>query len=92
MGNREKIAKRILSETTTTGVRCYGAERKKLRRQTKTVHTSLGAVRVKEIQGPDGTTEAPEYDDCRRIAREKDIPLKRVYAHVTSEISKEKQG
>jgi uncharacterized protein (TIGR00299 family) protein len=92
MGHREKMLKRILSETTTTGVRCYQAERKKLRRETKTVNTSLGAVLVKEIQGPDGTTKAPEYEDCRRIAREKNLPLKRVYALVNSEISKEKQG
>jgi uncharacterized protein (DUF111 family) len=35
---------------------------------------------VKIAHGPDGSMNvAPEYEDCRRIAREARVPLKSVY-------------
>ena len=51
-----------------------------LRREVVTVGTEYGAVQVKLAHAPDGTVNvAPEYDDCRRIARERGVPLKAVY-------------
>ena len=84
--DRENVVHRILSETTATGVRHYRAERSKLPRKVKEVNTSFGKVRVKEISGPAGRVSmTPEYEDCKRIALEKNVPLKVVYESIVKE-------
>ena len=84
--DRENVVHRILSETTATGVRHYRAERSKLPRKVKEVNTSFGKVRVKEISGPAGRVSVtPEYEDCKRIALEKNVPLKVVYESIVKE-------
>jgi uncharacterized protein (DUF111 family) len=45
-------------------------------------------VEVKEIATPGGPCRVPEYEACRRIAREQGLPLKQVYALVSAEASK----
>ena len=70
----------IFTETSTLGVRSYPVDRFALRREQKDVHTRYGTVRVKIAYQPNGQINiAPEYDDCKGIAREKNIPLKLVY-------------
>jgi len=66
-------------ETTTFGIRRHRVERTKLARELRTVATPFGAVRVK-VGTRDGklVTASPEYEDCRRIALEKNIPLREV--------------
>jgi len=55
-------------------------ERVALPRQQVTVETEYGPVRVKKASAPDGSVNlAPEYEDCRRLARERGVPLKHVY-------------
>ena len=84
--DREDVVHRILSETTATGVRHYRAERSKLPRKVKEANTSFGKVRVKEISGPTGRVSVtPEYEDCKRIALEKNVPLKVVYEAIVKE-------
>lgn len=72
----EAMAERILSESTTLGVRMYGVRRKKLVRSLKEVKTRYGKVRVK-VSGA-GRFQ-PEYEDCKRLALEKGIPIQAVY-------------
>ena len=70
----------IFNETSTLGIRSYLVERLALRREQKEVRTEYGAVTVKIAYQPNGQMNiAPEYDDCKRIAQEKNIPLKLVY-------------
>ena len=84
--DRETVVQRILSETTAIGVRHYRAERSKLPRKVKEATTSYGKVRVKEISGPTGRVSvAPEYEDCKKIALEKKVPLKVVYETIVKE-------
>ena len=86
--DREAVVHRILSETTATGVRHYRAERTKLPRKLKEADTSYGKVRVKEVSDPAGRTfQVPEYEDCKRIALEQNVPLKLVYENIVKEIS-----
>jgi len=86
--DREAMVRRILSETTATGVRHYRADRAKLQRKIKEATTSYGKLRVKEISGPAGSVYVvPEYEDCKKIALEKKIPLKVVYETILKETS-----
>jgi pyridinium-3,5-bisthiocarboxylic acid mononucleotide nickel chelatase len=75
----ERLTRLIFSETTTLGVRRRVEQRHCLSRTWETVHTDWGDVRIK-VASMNGsiTNYAPEYEDCRRIASEREIPLKSV--------------
>jgi uncharacterized protein (TIGR00299 family) protein len=85
--DREPLVRRILSETTATGVRHFRAERTKLPRRLKEADTSYGKVRVKEVSDPEGRIfRVPEYEDCKKIAMDKNIPFKLVYDTIVKEV------
>jgi pyridinium-3,5-bisthiocarboxylic acid mononucleotide nickel chelatase len=69
----------IFAETTTFGVRTHAAQRRVLPREFVKVTTSFGEVRVK-LSRLNGRIlhVAPEYEDCRKLAEEKNVPLQRV--------------
>jgi uncharacterized protein (TIGR00299 family) protein len=69
----------IFAETTTFGVRTYRAQRRTLPREHVSVSTSFGGVRIK-VSRVNGRIlhVAPEYDDCRKLAVEKNVPLQQV--------------
>jgi pyridinium-3,5-bisthiocarboxylic acid mononucleotide nickel chelatase len=75
----------LFRETGTFGVRRREERRSKLEREAVVVRTPWGPVRAK--CGWRGEIEliTPEYDDCARVARENELPLRVVYAAVTSE-------
>jgi uncharacterized protein (TIGR00299 family) protein len=74
-----KLEQIIFAETTTLGVRLREEKRQVLARKWLSVSTQWGKVRIK-IASMNGTVTnyAPEYEDCRRIAAERHIPLKSV--------------
>jgi uncharacterized protein (TIGR00299 family) protein len=72
---RETLAALMFAETSTLGLRIYPAERRVKARRIAEVQTAYGRVRVKISE--DGSF-APEYEDCRRLAEENKIPLRRV--------------
>jgi pyridinium-3,5-bisthiocarboxylic acid mononucleotide nickel chelatase len=69
----------IFAETTTFGVRTYRAQRRTLPREHVRVATSFGEVRIK-VSRVNGRIlhVSPEYDDCRKLAVEKNVPLQQV--------------
>ena len=71
----------IFAETTTFGVRTYRAQRRVLPREWMSVATDFGDVRIK-VSRVDGRIlhVAPEFEDCKRLAAEKDVPLQSVIA------------
>jgi uncharacterized protein (DUF111 family) len=72
----DNFIKIILEETTVFGVRMYETRRKKLKREIKEVKTKYGKVRVKYgYLGGKIIKFQPEYEDCKKIAEEKNIPL-----------------
>ena len=78
--HREELLTILFQETTTLGVRIWETERRCLARETREVETQFGKVRVKIGRlGDRITTIAPEYEDCRRLALEHQVPLKEVY-------------
>ena len=76
----------LFRETTTLGVRVSAARRWMLPRESVTLSSSMGPVTLKKAVLPDGEVRLiPEYEDCRRVAREKGIPLRRVYEQIARE-------
>jgi uncharacterized protein (TIGR00299 family) protein len=73
------LARLIFRETTTLGVRLREERRQVLERRHFMVETPWGAVRMK-LASLNGTVAncAPEYEDCRRIAEQQQVPLKTV--------------
>lgn len=76
----EHLSRLLLTETSAIGLRHYPADRIVLQRRIVEQCTELGAVRFKQIIDNDGKVlrASPEYEDCRRIAREKNIPCREV--------------
>ena len=82
----EELARIILIESTAIGVRYYPARRFKLERSIEERVTSLGTMKVKVLrEGEKVVRVAPEYEECRRIAIERGIPLIEVYRIVERE-------
>ncbi|MDD5292609.1 MAG: LarC family nickel insertion protein, partial [Candidatus Omnitrophica bacterium] len=74
----DKIARIIFKETTTLGIRYFKADRLKLERKEYIFKNSLGKARIKESAGYGCKKIIPEYDDCVKIAKSKNIALKDV--------------
>jgi pyridinium-3,5-bisthiocarboxylic acid mononucleotide nickel chelatase len=76
----DRLARLVLSHSTTFGVRMHLASRWKRRRDFVTVPTAYGEVRVK--RGWDGDQVrilSPEFEDCRRCAEAAGVPVQTVY-------------
>ncbi|MFH0990293.1 MAG: nickel pincer cofactor biosynthesis protein LarC [bacterium] len=82
----DPVVKIILNETSTLGVRIHTLERRKLKRGEKTVTTSFGTVNVKSIVRNGRESLVPEFEECKRIASEKKLPLLEVYKILEREI------
>jgi len=87
----EKLVDLLFRETTTLGVRTYEAQRKVLQRESVSVETQFGSVRMK-LARLNGSVlnAAPEYEDCRRIASERGVPLKQVLAEAALAFEKQR--
>jgi pyridinium-3,5-bisthiocarboxylic acid mononucleotide nickel chelatase len=78
--DREALTQMIFAETSTLGLRIYPAERRVKARRILEVATPHGKVRIKIAV--DGSF-APEYEDCRKLARDSGIPLKQILAEAS---------
>jgi uncharacterized protein (TIGR00299 family) protein len=74
----------ILRHSTTLGVRLTGADRVTAQRRIIEVHTQFGVAhaKVKELGGQ-AVDVSPEYEDCRRLARESGRDLKTIMRAVS---------
>jgi uncharacterized protein (TIGR00299 family) protein len=82
-----QLSELILRETTTFGLRRVAVQKTVLDREIRTVATRLGDVRVKvALRDGERIKAKPEYEDCHRIARERNMPLREVYEIVQREI------
>lgn len=74
-----RLTEMIFAETSTLGIRRREEERHVLTREWLTLETEWGDVRVKIARRNGAVVNyAAEYEDCRKIAQEKHVPLKRV--------------
>ena len=87
--NIDKVQDIIFRETSTLGIRMRACDRITLPRDTVTVTTRYGTIRVKigwwkgEV-----VTISPEYEDCKKISQEKKVSLKQVYHEAQKEAEK----
>ena len=79
----------ILSETSALGVRYHRVKRSILARENVSVKTAYGDIQVKRVTEPGGNVRIiPEYEVCRKIALDKNIPLRVVYDTIMKSLSK----
>ncbi len=84
-----KLAEIIMRETSTLGIRVRPVYRHIAGRDMVEFESSYGKVRVKVKRFEDEVVSiAPEYDECKKIAAEKGIPLRDVYRTVEAEARK----
>lgn len=73
--NKNDMEKIIFEETSTIGIRSSRMERVCLSRETKTIETENGMLDIKVTK----FNESIEYESAKKIAKAKNIPLKKVY-------------
>jgi uncharacterized protein (TIGR00299 family) protein len=85
IADRDRLARVLLSETTTIGLRYHEVGRVELDRRVVRVTTPHGEIPVKVSTGHGVPANvAPEYEACRAAARQRGVPLKVVMAAATA--------
>jgi uncharacterized protein (TIGR00299 family) protein len=86
---KESVLKRIIfTESTTLGVRTFPFRKDTLSREFEKINTKFGEVTVKRsFYNGIEVSSKPEYEDCRRIAAQKGLPIKEVFATIMAAIS-----
>jgi uncharacterized protein (TIGR00299 family) protein len=77
----ERVARALLAETTSLGVRLSEVSRIERNRRMVEVATPYGPIAIKVADG-DGLPDnvAPEYERCKSAAEAHGVPVKQVYA------------
>lgn len=86
----QKILEEILfSETTTLGIRFYSVNRVEADREILDFQSNFGEVRVKiKKNGSKIVSVSPEFEDCKLIAENLDLPLISIMKQVENEANK----
>jgi uncharacterized protein (TIGR00299 family) protein len=90
-GLEDVIKEIIFTESTTVGIRTFDFKKDTLAREFGKLSTVYGEVTVKRsfYNGKEVSVK-PEYDECKRIASEKAIPVKEVYNNIMSLLTQNK--
>jgi pyridinium-3,5-bisthiocarboxylic acid mononucleotide nickel chelatase len=81
---REMLTSTIFQETTTIGVRYRDMTRECLDRESQTVNTPFGPIRIKVAsRAGEVLNAAPEFDDCVRVANATGRSVKEIQAAAT---------
>lgn len=81
----ETFTECLFQHTSTIGFRYTPVQRKVMNRSFKEVHTSLGNIRVKELQYNHISKQTIEYDDAAKIARKTGLSIGKVYQQLQKE-------
>ncbi len=91
--NLEVLKEIMLLETTSIGLRFFPVEKSMLDRKVISISTIYGEVRIKAAYlNNEIIHQKPEYEDCKKIARETGKPLKEIIDHITLNLQKNKEG
>jgi hypothetical protein len=84
--HKDQLIGVLFSESTTLGVRFHDTQRRVLERSSAEIDSPWGRMKVKKVFRPDRTFQLlPEFEECRRIAKEKGIPLRDIYSWITAQ-------
>jgi uncharacterized protein (TIGR00299 family) protein len=86
-GRLDAVASVMLRETTTIGLRVHTVGRMTLPRREVQAETSLGPVRAKAVLRGGKEVITPEFEECKRIAREHGMPLLEVQRRLERELA-----
>ncbi len=81
------ITELICRETSTIGLRIHHSGRLKLPRRHVRASTSFGPINAKIVLRNGREITAPEFEECRRIAAERNLPLLEVMRRIEQELS-----
>jgi len=90
---KTKMLDIIFRESTTFGVREHDVRRTTLPRRFETVKTPYGTVRLKtgSWNGKE-ITRAPEFEDCLKLAKKANAPLRKIYEAALAAAGKKARG
>jgi len=82
----EAVSTVLFEETTTIGLRYHTAQRKTLARKVEEIQCEFGKINVK-VSRLNGriVNFSPEYEECRRLAVENNVPYKWIQSRVIQE-------
>ncbi len=90
-GSEEKLKEIIFTESTSVGIRSFAFRKDTLARKFDVIKSQYGNVTVKRSFYKNKVVSfKPEYEDCKRIALEKGLPVKEVYNNIMALIVKSK--
>lgn len=82
---REKIEKILLLQTSTFGLRTQKITKTMLRRNFRKKSTKYGEITLKDAYYNGRKIKSkPEYEDCKKLAKEKGVSLKEIYDELSS--------
>ncbi len=82
-GSTEVLKTIIFTESTSIGIRTFPFRKDTLIRKLETIETEFGKVSIKRSYYRDKEVSVkPEYEECRRIATEKNMPIREVYNRI----------
>jgi len=83
----ESVKRIIFTESTSLGIRTFPFIKETLVRKFETIHTIYGDITVKRSFYKDKEVSCkPEFEECRKIAVDKGIPVKEVYNNIMAVI------
>jgi hypothetical protein len=82
----DDITNVFFSQTSTLGIRMQHINRRKVVREQREIESKLGKIKVKVVKYNGKERFIPEYEECRRLAIEKNIPLIEIYRNLEIEI------
>jgi len=90
-GLEDAVSEIIFTESTTLGIRKFEFKKDTLAREFSKLDTAYGEVTIKRsfYKGNEVSVK-PEYEECRRIASERNIPVKEVYYNIMSLLTRKK--
>jgi uncharacterized protein (TIGR00299 family) protein len=83
--DKDRLVGMVFRESTSLGIRISYSQREVVERSEVTVSSPWGKMKLTQVTDRErGPVLLPEYEECRRIAKQHNLPLRDVYAWATT--------